>query len=273
MRTSSWSARAGMIASRSGPPAGQGRLLDREPVRVGRSHDELVAFEADEDPREHRSRLVARRSSTDLVDRREESTRFDAVKLDVERGEPRKVLRAVDVQAGRMAPGRHGQHAVAFLVDERHGVVGKKPHEIGEEAPGNHDARIACDLTAQRRAQRDLHVGGREREPAFLGTQKDPAEDLDGAARRDSSRDHTQRGCEVALRARDAKRGVGRHVCTHYWKNKTVVVVGVWIMGRTCDLSATSGENVCWRTCGSPPTDSTGASAVLLWTPNISGPA
>ena len=38
-----------------GAAGGQRRLLDREPIRVGRGHHELVAFEADEDPREHRS--------------------------------------------------------------------------------------------------------------------------------------------------------------------------------------------------------------------------
>ena len=71
------------------------------------------------------------------------------MKLNVERRKPRKVLCAVDVQARRVTPGRHRQHAVAFLVDERHGVVGKETHEIGEKASGHDDARIPSDLTAQ----------------------------------------------------------------------------------------------------------------------------
>ena len=40
--------------------AAKRRLLDREAVRVGRGHDELVAGELDEDAGQHRARLVAR---------------------------------------------------------------------------------------------------------------------------------------------------------------------------------------------------------------------
>ena len=74
------------------------RLLHREAVGVRRRHDQLVAFEADEDPGQHRPRLVAGSRARDFLDGREKRRRGDRVELDVGRRQPRKVLGAVDVQ-------------------------------------------------------------------------------------------------------------------------------------------------------------------------------
>ena len=105
MRASSWSARAGMIASSSGSVAVDRRLLDREPVRVGGGHHDLARLEPDEDPGEDRAALVTRRAAADPRDRLDERVAVDRVqrqRLDV--GQPRKVFRRVRVQAVRRGP-------------------------------------------------------------------------------------------------------------------------------------------------------------------------
>ena len=99
------------------------RLLHGEPVRVRRGHDQLIAFEANEDTREHRPRFVARRCAADLLDRLEKRRRLDLLQWDVEWRKSRKVLGAVDVQAGRVAPGRDRENAVSLLVRRRNRVV------------------------------------------------------------------------------------------------------------------------------------------------------
>ena len=101
-----------------------------------------------------------------------------------------------------------------------HRVRRKEPHEIGEKASGHDDAGVSSDLASDRRAQRDLHVRRGEREPVVLGLEQDSAEDLHRSARRDRSRDHAESRGELGLRTGDAKRGVGRHVCSHYWKKQ-----------------------------------------------------
>ena len=80
MRCSSVSARAGMIASRSGPACSSSRLLEREPVRVGGGHEQPRALEPHLDPRQHRPRLVLRRRARNAVDRLEQRGRRDRVR-------------------------------------------------------------------------------------------------------------------------------------------------------------------------------------------------
>ena len=209
------------------PSGRERRLLDRKAIRVRRGHDELGALEAHEHPGENGPRLVAGGCPADLVDRLEQRLRLDAMQRDVEWRQSRKVLGAVHVEPRRVAPRRHREHALAFLVRERHRVVGQQPHEIGEKTSWHDDARVSRDLAADRRPQRDLHVRRREGEPVVLGLEQDAAEDLHRSARRNRSSDDAQSSGELGLRAGDAERGVGRHVCAHYLKNKIVEVVGV----------------------------------------------
>ena len=184
-----------------GAARGERRLLHGEAIRVGRGHDQLVAFEPNEDAGQHRPRLVSRSRAADLLDRRQERGGVDLLQRDVERRESREVLGAVDVQPRRVLARRDGEDAVAFLVCQRDRLVGQEPNEIGEEAARDDDARVAFDLPVERRADRDLHVGRGEREPAVLGLKQDPAEHLHGAASRDGTRHDGQRGRELGLRA------------------------------------------------------------------------
>ncbi len=150
---------------------------------------ELVAFEADEDAGQDRPRLVARSRATDLLDRREERSRVDLLQAGRRAagaaGSPRRCRRSAatrglpDVTERTPSPSSY-----ASVTD----VVGQEPHEIGEEATRDDDARVAFDLARERRADRDLHVGRGEREPPLLGVQQDPSEHLHGAASRDSAR-------------------------------------------------------------------------------------
>ena len=119
-RASSWSARAGMIASRSAPPVVELRLLDREPVGVRRRHHEPVALEATRIPvRTGRdSSRDAARATFSIVP----SSAGAAIvcSVDVRRRQAREVLRAVDVEPRGVAPGGDREDAVALLVGERH---------------------------------------------------------------------------------------------------------------------------------------------------------
>ena len=82
MRASSCSARAGMIASRSGERARERRLLDREPVGVGRRHDELARARTGRGCRSARagSRRATRERPT-RADRLQQRLAVDLVQL------------------------------------------------------------------------------------------------------------------------------------------------------------------------------------------------
>ena len=183
------------------------RLLHGEPVRVRRSHDELVAGQADENPCEHGSRLVARRSARHLVDRRQELRRSDRVELAVDRRQAREVLRAVYVEPRRVAARGHGEDAVALLVHERHVLVRQQSREVREELPGNDDGAVSCHLAGDRRPERDLHVRRGEQQAPFFATDEDPAQHLDGTSRRETPRDGRERRGEIgsASRSRGAR--------------------------------------------------------------------
>ena len=199
-----------------GPARRERRLLHGQTIRVGRGHDQLVAFEADQNAGQDGPRLVSRRRAADLLDRGEERAGVDLLQGDVERRESREVLGAVDVQPRRVLAGGDGKDALALVVCERDRLVGQEPNEIGEEASRDDDARVAFDLSLERRPDRDLHVGRGEGELPFLGVQQDPSEHLHGAASRHSTRHDGQCCRELGLLAGDAKRG-GRHgVCVHY---------------------------------------------------------
>ena len=117
------------------------------------------------------------------------------------RWKPREVLGAVHVQSRRVTPGGNPEHTLAFLVRQRHHVVGKQPAEVGQQPARNHDATVSDDVTDDRRAQRDLHIGRRQRKRAFLASEEDPTQDLHCAPRREAPRDDAERGREILPRA------------------------------------------------------------------------
>ncbi len=190
-----------MIASSFGPALLEPRLLDGQAIRVRGRHGQPVAFELDEDAGEDRARLVARRRPRDLLDGREQRRCGDRVERNVGRWEPWEVLGAVHVQSRRVTPGSDAEHALAFLVRQRHHVVGKQPAEVGQQPARNHDATVSGDVTSDSGPQRDLHVGRRQRERAFLAAEEDPTQNLHGAPRREAARDDPERGCQILRRA------------------------------------------------------------------------
>ena len=83
-----------------GPGDLERRLLDGEPVGVGRGHHELSRLEAGEDPRQHRPRLVAGGRTLHPRDGLEQRVAVDRVQLrGVDVGQPREVVDAVGVEA------------------------------------------------------------------------------------------------------------------------------------------------------------------------------
>ena len=92
-----------------------------------------------------------------------------------------------------MTAGRDGEDALSFVVRERHLFVREEPNEIREQPSRHHDARIALDVSAQRRADRYLHIGCREGESIAVRLQEDAAEHLHRATGRDGSRNDRER--------------------------------------------------------------------------------
>ncbi len=219
-RASSCSARAGMIASSSGPDSPELRLLHRQPVGVGGGHREPAPLELHEDSREHRPRLVARGSACDLLDRAEKRRRFDRVELHIDAREAREVFRAEHVDLGRVAAGLDLEHSVGRLVRERHAVVREELHQVGEQPAGNDDSPVALDVAGDGSAERDLHVRRGESQLAVLGLEQDPGQNLHRAARGKTSRDNAERSCELVARAGHLECGGRSYVCVHYLLKK-----------------------------------------------------
>ena len=190
-RPSSVSARAGTIASSSVRRALERRLLDGQPVRVRRRHHELARLEADEDPGQHRARLVARGRARDLGDRSRAAPRASTPKVcaAVDVRQPREVLGAVGVQPV-LRPTRTTIIEHAFL---RRGARARTSSPAagaqGRRAGGRDDDRaLAVDLRLERRAQRELHVGRSQVEPPPRARSEHP-ERICTAVRVDTARD------------------------------------------------------------------------------------
>ena len=155
MRASSCSARLGTIASSSGTVPLERRLLDGEPVRIGRRHDELAARELDEDAGEHRARLVTRRGARDAPDRLEQR-----LAVDRERRAPRRARAAAGSPRGCTCAAcssrsrRDVHDRLRRLVLDRHLVCRQQARDVGERLARQHDRAVAFDLRRQRRAQR-----------------------------------------------------------------------------------------------------------------------
>ena len=89
------------------------------------------------------------------------------------------------------------------LVLDRHLVGRQQPRDVDERLARQHDRPVALDLRGERRAQRELHVGGRETQLAALTLEQDPGQDLHRGTRRDRARHDTERSDELVLGDRD----------------------------------------------------------------------
>ncbi len=215
-------------------------LLDREPVGVGGDHDELSGLEADEDPGQHRARLVAGGRARDAIDGLEQRLAVDRVQLRVDGRQAREVLGVEDVQAGVVRPGDDLHRALLGPVLDRDVALGQQARELDERLARDDDGAVPFDLGVERRPQRQLHVGGRERQHIAVGAEQNPGEHLDGAAGRDGTGDDAELGDELVAGDADLHPGSGRHLrhrpifteagfrrlCLHSSLNPLVEVVG-----------------------------------------------
>ena len=241
-------------------------LLDREPVRVGRDHDELAGLEANEDPRQHRARLVTRGGARDTVDGLEQRLAVDRVQLRVDGRQAREVLGVEDVQARVVGAGDDLHRPLLGPVLDRDVALGEQARELDERLAGDDDGAVSLDLRVERRPQRQLHVGGGERQRLAVDAEEDSGEHLDGAAGRDGTGDHAQLGDELVAGDADLHPGAGRHLrhrpiftepgfrrlCLHSSLNPLVEVVGSVDDGedganrlpkRVCAVEQARGEN------------------------------
>ncbi len=176
-------------------------LLDSQPVRVRRGHHDLAGLELHEDPGQDRAALVTRRATADARDGLDEHIAVDRVQrrpLDVRQAG--KVLRRVGVQpvVGRARRDEHGGFLRAML--DRHLAVRQRARDVEQQAPGNDRRAFAFDRCVERRAQRELHVGGCEVKTTCLGAQLDAAEHEHCGAGRNTARDDREPRGELVLR-------------------------------------------------------------------------
>ena len=195
-----------------GERAGDGRLLDGEPVRVGRGHHDLARLEAHENAREHRPALVTRRAPSDPRDRLDERVAVDRVqRADVDLGQTREVLARVGVQPVGRSARRDDHHRLVGMVLERDLAVRQRPGDVEQQPAGNDDRSFVGDLRVDRRSQRDLHVGRGEVQLASFGPQLNPAEHEHRRAARDTTCDDGELGRELVLG--DGNPQSGAHHC------------------------------------------------------------
>ena len=177
---------------RAGQRRVQLRLLDREPVGVGRHHPQLVAAGGDEDAGQHRARLVARGRAGDLVHGADErlTRHLDDVAVDFREG--REVLepQRADVE------GRGPAEDLDVLLDgpqlERDVLAGQRADDVHGQPRRQDDGALADDLALEWDTETDLHVGGPELDAVLGRQQLHAGERLDGAPRRRRAGDGLQ---------------------------------------------------------------------------------
>ena len=94
--------------------------------------------------------------------------------------------------------------------------------------PGHDDRTLVADLRFERRAQRELHVGRGEVEPARLGPEQDRQQHLHGRACRDRTADDAEMLGELSERLIDVFNPVPTTMSDlhHSLKSPLVVVIG-----------------------------------------------
>ena len=208
MRASSWSARAGMIASRSGSVPSTG-------VSLTASRYESVAAITTL-PGSNRTRMpvrTGRLSSRDALRPTREIVSTSA-------------SRSTECSASDSTSGRRGKSSAEYVCSRYVAVPdvtttaassgrcsietslsGSERAMSSRRRPWNHHGSLARDLRVDRAPQRNLHVGGGEVQPAGFGAQLDASEHEHRGARRDTSCDGRQLGCEIVLRDRNPQPG------------------------------------------------------------------
>ena len=78
--------------------------------------------------------------------------------------------------------------AFVGAVLDRHFGGRKQAREVDEQLARDDDCAVTFDLRGERRAQRELHVGGGELEPVAVRPQQDAGEDLHRSAGRNDAR-------------------------------------------------------------------------------------
>ena len=255
---SSCSARAGTLASKVPVERRvEPRLLDRQPVGVGRDHAQLLADGRDEDAGQHRPRLVARGRAGDLEHRLDERRRPG----------PRRGRRPPPPGTAGSPPGaacgcgtsRVAAHELDVLLGrpqlERHLVARQRPHDVDEQPRRQHDGAVAHDLALERDAQADLHVGGAQldRAVASPGAGRRRAPGRRCGSRPPGSRSAAARtGRRARVEIFIAPASPSRHRCREM-SSKFRVVRGVDGVHRSCDARLRCGSASCTRPVDEPP--------------------
>jgi hypothetical protein len=141
-----------MIASSSGTSPAESAVSFREPVGVGRRHHELARLEADEDARQHGSRLVARRRARHAGDRVEQRPPLDGERLErAELWKAGEVLDAVGVEPVARRPALESHDALLGPVLESHVAGRQQPGDVEQQLARDDNRPLVADLRVQRR--------------------------------------------------------------------------------------------------------------------------
>jgi hypothetical protein len=195
------------------------RLLVREPVGVGRRHDQLAVAELDQDSGEDGARLVTRYGPAHRCNRRKEGICVDRVRgRGIRVRQLGKVLGTVRVEAILGRPTPHLEHALVLAVLDLDIAAGQKTGKVREQAPGNDHCPGSLDFGLERCPQRELHVGGGKLDRIAADAKEDPAEDLNGRARGDTATYDSELLRELLARACQLETGAERclyvtHIC------------------------------------------------------------
>ena len=81
--------------------------------------------------------------------------------------QPWEVFRSVRVHSVAGRAGAHEQHRLVAPVFELHVAVRQRPNDVEQEPTGNDDLAFTFDIRIDGRAQRELHIGRCELQPAL----------------------------------------------------------------------------------------------------------
>ena len=191
-RASSWSARAGTIASSSQAGAGSSSVVSLTLSR----YESVAAITSFSPSKRTRMPVSTGRDSSreadlpDARDRVEKGLALDrerALRLDLR--EAREVLGRVRVELVRGRSARQARDAFVRAMLERDLAGRKQAHDVDQEASRHDDRALLLDLRLERVAHGDLHVRRAQVEPASGGAKHDPGEDLHARPRRDPPAD------------------------------------------------------------------------------------
>ena len=202
IRASSWSARAGMIASSSGSVPRRGVSLTASRYESVAAMTSLPGLEADEDAGQHRAALVARGRAADARRSSRGARRgrpaCSASRLDV--GQPGEVLGRVGVQpVGRRAATITTTRTPRCRCSSETSPSGSARAMSSSRRPGTttSPSPTTC-ASSDARSETSMSVAASSSRPP-LGAQLDAAEDEHGGPRRDATGDELSVAGQVVL--------------------------------------------------------------------------